>query len=46
MLEQMAGVPDGTRDALTRIAAPVDGAYFYVPNVEELRTLAQAGLQG
>jgi putative iron-dependent peroxidase len=40
MLEQMAGVPDGVRDALTRVAVPVDGSYFYVPPVEELRGFA------
>jgi putative iron-dependent peroxidase len=36
MLEQMAGVPDGVRDGLTYVTTPVDGAYLYVPSVEEL----------
>ena len=39
MLARMAGVSDGLRDALTRVATPVDGAYFYVPSVEELTRL-------
>jgi putative iron-dependent peroxidase len=43
MLEQMAGRTDGIRDALTRVAMPLDGAYFYVPSVEELQALARSG---
>ena len=39
MLERMAGVGDGVRDALTAIAKPLDGAYYYVPSVEELAEL-------
>jgi putative iron-dependent peroxidase len=43
MLARMAGVGDGLRDTLTRVATPVDGAYFYVPSVEELTRLGSAG---
>jgi putative iron-dependent peroxidase len=39
MLARMSGVGDGRRDTLTRIATPIDGAYFYVPSVEELSRL-------
>jgi putative iron-dependent peroxidase len=36
MLEQMAGVGDGVRDALTRFTEPLTGAYYVVPSVEAL----------
>ncbi|WP_446745713.1 Dyp-type peroxidase [Silvibacterium acidisoli] len=39
MLNSMAGVLDGTRDALTRYTQPVTGAYYFVPSVEGLREL-------
>jgi putative iron-dependent peroxidase len=39
MLESMAGLIDGNRDALTRYTEPVTGAYYFVPSVESLRTL-------
>jgi putative iron-dependent peroxidase len=39
MLERMAGVGDGLRDALTRYAEPLSGAYYVVPSVEALRRL-------
>jgi putative iron-dependent peroxidase len=39
MLERMAGLGDGVRDALTYVTTPVDGAYLYVPSVEELLAL-------
>lgn len=39
MLESMAGLLDGTRDALTRYTQPTTGAYYFVPSVEELREL-------
>ena len=38
MLRRMAGV-DGMRDALTRYATPLTGAYYVVPAVEALRRL-------
>jgi deferrochelatase/peroxidase EfeB len=37
----MVGLPDGTRDALTRFAVPVSGAYYFVPSgsaLSELKT--------
>lgn len=36
MLERMAGVPDGIRDALTRYTEAVSGAYYVCPSVEAL----------
>ena len=33
MLESMAGIPDGVRDALTRYAHPLSGAYYFVPSL-------------
>lgn len=40
MLERMAGVGDGIRDALTRYTTAVSGAYYFVPSVEALRKFA------
>jgi putative iron-dependent peroxidase len=37
MLESMAGVRDGVRDAITRFARPLTGAYYVVPSTESLR---------
>jgi putative iron-dependent peroxidase len=37
MLESMAGITTGTRDALTRFAQPVTGAYYVVPSNDALR---------
>lgn len=39
MLESMAGLVDGTRDALTRYTRPLTGAYYFVPSVESMREL-------
>jgi putative iron-dependent peroxidase len=39
MLESMAGLNDGTRDALTRYTTPLTGAYYFVPSTEALRRL-------
>ena len=39
MLDSMAGLIDGTRDALTRFTQPLTGAYYFVPSVECLRGL-------
>ena len=36
MLESMAGVNDGSRDALTRYTSALTGAYYFVPAVEAL----------
>jgi porphyrinogen peroxidase len=37
MLERMAGLADGPRDALTRFTRPLTGAYYFVPSTEWLR---------
>jgi putative iron-dependent peroxidase len=39
MLESMAGLVDGTRDALTKYTVPLTGSYYFVPSVESLRGL-------
>ena len=39
MLESMAGLITGTRDALTRYTQPLTGSYYFVPSVETLRRL-------
>jgi putative iron-dependent peroxidase len=36
MLEQMAGIGDGVRDALTRFSVPLTGAYYFVPALSTL----------
>jgi putative iron-dependent peroxidase len=36
MLERMAGVGDGVRDALTRHTTPLSGAYYVVPALDAL----------
>jgi putative iron-dependent peroxidase len=37
MLDSMAGLVTGTRDALTRYTQPLTGSYYFVPSVESLR---------
>jgi porphyrinogen peroxidase len=39
MLESMAGLITGTRDALTRFTEPLTGSYYFVPSAESLRSL-------
>jgi putative iron-dependent peroxidase len=39
MLDSMAGLVNGTRDALTRFTQPLTGSYYFVPSVESLRNL-------
>ncbi|MGA7525572.1 MAG: Dyp-type peroxidase [Acidobacteriaceae bacterium] len=39
MLESMAGLVNGTRDALTRYTQPLSGSWYFVPSVESLRHL-------
>lgn len=36
MLESMAGLNDGVRDALTRFTEPVTGAYYFIPSTAAL----------
>lgn len=40
MLESMAGLITGVRDALTRYTRPLTGAYYFVPCTERLRGIA------
>jgi putative iron-dependent peroxidase len=37
MLESMAGLAGGARDALTRYTRPITGAYYFVPSTEDVR---------
>jgi porphyrinogen peroxidase len=37
MLESMAGVSTGVRDALTRYTRPLTGGYYFVPSTEAVR---------
>ncbi len=39
MLDSMAGLLTGTRDALTRYTRPLTGSYYFVPSVESLLRL-------
>jgi putative iron-dependent peroxidase len=39
MLDSMAGLITGTRDALTRFTQPLTGSYYFVPSVESLLRL-------
>ncbi|HEV2438962.1 MAG TPA: Dyp-type peroxidase [bacterium] len=36
MLDSMAGVTDGVRDALTNYTKPLTGAYYFIPSVEAI----------
>jgi porphyrinogen peroxidase len=42
MLESMAGIDDGTRDALTLYTRPVTGAYYVVPSIDALLGVSSA----
>jgi porphyrinogen peroxidase len=42
MLESMAGLITGRRDALTYFSRPLTGAYYFVPSTDALRQLAPA----
>ena len=39
MLDSMAGLTTGTRDALTRYTRPLTGSYYFIPSTEALRVL-------
>jgi putative iron-dependent peroxidase len=43
MLDSMAGITTGVRDALTRYTRPVTGAYYFIPSIEALRRRFEAG---
>jgi putative iron-dependent peroxidase len=40
MLESMAGLKTGARDALTRYTKAVTGSYYVVPSIDSLADLA------
>jgi putative iron-dependent peroxidase len=42
MLESMAGVQDGVRDALTRYTRPLTGAFYFIPSTAGIRRFATA----
>ncbi|HVH51644.1 MAG TPA: Dyp-type peroxidase [Gaiellaceae bacterium] len=42
MLESMAGLADGDREALTRYTRPLTGAYYFVPSIDALLRLSGA----
>src|SRR5262249_60204531 len=44
MLESMAGLKTGARDALTRYTKPVSGAYYVIPSIESIAGLAGTAL--
>jgi putative iron-dependent peroxidase len=44
MLESMAGLKSGARDALTRYTTPVSGAYYVIPSIESIADLADGAL--
>jgi porphyrinogen peroxidase len=39
MLESMAGLTDGSRDALTRYTRPLTGSYYFVPSTQTIAAL-------
>jgi porphyrinogen peroxidase len=39
MLDSMAGLTTGTRDALTRFTTPLTGSFYFVPSIKSLRSL-------
>jgi putative iron-dependent peroxidase len=43
MLESMAGLSDGARDALTYYTRPLTGAYYFVPSTQAIGRFAGAG---
>jgi porphyrinogen peroxidase len=45
MLDSMAGVTDGVRDALTRFTRPLSGAFYFVPSLEAISRFTTIGDQ-
>jgi putative iron-dependent peroxidase len=41
MLESMAGMTDGVRDALTRYTRPLTGGFYFVPSTQGIRRFAR-----
>jgi putative iron-dependent peroxidase len=46
MLESMAGVTDGVRDALTKYTRPLTGSYYFVPCTESVRGFVKVATPG
>jgi porphyrinogen peroxidase len=46
MIQSMAGVGDGVRDALTRYTKPLTGAYYFVPSTDAILQFATTGVLG
>jgi putative iron-dependent peroxidase len=46
MLESMAGLEGGVRDALTRYTRPLTGAYYFIPPADALRRVADPAVFG
>jgi putative iron-dependent peroxidase len=44
MLESMAGITNGMRDALTYFTKPLTGAYYFIPSTDALRPYATSPL--
>ena len=42
MLESMAGLTNGTRDALTKYTSALTGAYYFIPSTQSLRRFGAA----
>ena len=42
MLESMAGLTDGVRDALTKYTSALTGAYYFIPSTQSLRRFGGA----
>ncbi|TMB47814.1 MAG: Dyp-type peroxidase [Chloroflexi bacterium] len=45
MLESMAGVTEGVRDALTIYTKPLTGAYYFIPSTDMLRVVSGSSQQ-
>jgi putative iron-dependent peroxidase len=46
MLESMAGIPDGVRDALTRYSHATSGSYYFVPSLDAVRRFSAGEDEG
>jgi putative iron-dependent peroxidase len=46
MLDSMAGLEGGVRDALTRFTKPLTGAYYFIPSADALRRVADPAVLG
>ena len=43
MIESMAGVKDGVRDALTNFTTPTTGSYYFIPSLDAIREFVETG---